>query len=106
MMTPRETGDDLVHDIIKKLILQVDGVADASIQRTWDGFHLIVSPKPGQLAVSLQGEIEAILKENFPPSLVLPIEKVATIEGIMRDHVKDKGFVDRLKNDLKHILKK
>ncbi len=55
---------------------------------------------------NIRKKIDKILKENFPPSLVLPIEKVKNIEGIMRAHVKDKGFVDRLKKDLKHILKK
>ena len=55
---------------------------------------------------NIRKKVDKILKENFPPSLMLPIEKVETIEGIMRAHVKDKGFVDRLKNDLKRILKK
>ena len=67
MMAVREPGDDLVHDIIKKLILQVEGVADASIQRTWDGFHLVVTPRPGQLDEPLMKDIQSTLEKNFPP---------------------------------------
>jgi trimethylamine--corrinoid protein Co-methyltransferase len=53
---------------------------------------------------NIKKKIEKILEENFPPSLLLPLEKVENIEGIMKTHVKDKGFVDRLKNDLERIF--
>jgi trimethylamine--corrinoid protein Co-methyltransferase len=55
---------------------------------------------------NIKKKIERILKEGFPPSLVLPADKVRKVEEVMRNHVKDKGFVDRLKSDLQNALKK
>jgi trimethylamine--corrinoid protein Co-methyltransferase len=52
----------------------------------------------------IKNRIDGILKEDFPPKLVIGEEKVKQLDDTMRAHVKDKGFVDILKKDLEKFL--
>jgi len=55
---------------------------------------------------NVKAKIDGILREGFPPPLVLAADKVEKVEAVMRAHVQDKGFVDKLKSDLRSALKK
>ena len=54
---------------------------------------------------NIKKKIDRIMRDGFPPSLVLPAGKVNKVEEVMRAHVKDKGFIDKLKSDLRSALK-
>jgi hypothetical protein len=61
-----EYDRDIVRNIIRKLVLQVGGVESVAVQRTWDGFHVVISPRAGQSDELLSKQVHSILVESFP----------------------------------------
>jgi trimethylamine--corrinoid protein Co-methyltransferase len=53
----------------------------------------------------LKSKIDKILKDNYPPKLLISEDKVKQLDTVMRSHVKDKSFADKLKKDLRKIVK-
>ncbi len=52
----------------------------------------------------IRDKIARILQEQFPPELVISREKADRLEEVMRSHIKDKDFVDRLNADVRKSL--
>jgi trimethylamine--corrinoid protein Co-methyltransferase len=53
----------------------------------------------------IRARIVQILRDHYPPQLVVSREKAAKVEEVMRAHIKDNSVVDRLKRDLQKILR-
>jgi trimethylamine--corrinoid protein Co-methyltransferase len=52
----------------------------------------------------IKEKIEKILRDGFPPKSVLDGQKVEKLERVMAEHIGEKGFVERFKQDLAKIV--
>jgi trimethylamine--corrinoid protein Co-methyltransferase len=53
---------------------------------------------------SIRRRIESILRDHYPPGLVIAEGKVSELEAVMGSHVEDRSFVSRLRADLHRAL--
>jgi hypothetical protein len=52
----------------------------------------------------IKEKIDNILRDGFPPQLVLDRKKVEKLDRIMMEHIGEKGFVERFRQDLVKIV--
>ncbi len=53
----------------------------------------------------IENKIQGILKENFPPKLVIDESKVEELDNIIGYHIKDISFPGNFKKELEYIIK-